>query len=183
MDGDEQEVILVDEDDNPVGFETKLRAHQDGGRLHRAFSVFIFDCAGRMLLQRRAAQKYHFGGLWTNACCSHPRKGEEVADAARAGLRREFGFSTQMEEIFSFVYRAMDEYSGLTEHEFDHVFRGKFDGEPRPDPDEIDDWKWVEPAELTGDLENNPHDYTPWFRLAASRVLENLSASREHDRK
>jgi isopentenyl-diphosphate delta-isomerase len=176
MDRDErgEEVILVDEDDNPMGFETKLRAHEDGGKLHRAFSVFIFDRAGKMLLQRRAKRKYHFGSLWSNACCSHPRRGEKLTDAVRARLQQEFGFSTEMEEIFSFVYRASDAQSGLTEYEFDHVFYGEFNGEPRPDPDEIEDWKWVDPTELTADLEINPHDYTPWFRIAAPRVIESL---------
>ncbi len=180
MDRDErgEEVILVDEDDNPMGFETKLRAHEDGGKLHRAFSVFIFDRAGKMLLQRRAKRKYHFGGLWTNACCSHPKRGEKLPDAVPARLQQEFGFSTEMEEIFSFVYRASDVKSGLTEYEFDHVFYGEFNGEPCPDPDEIEVWKWVDPAELTADLESNPQDYTPWFRIAAPRVLESLPSLR-----
>lgn len=171
-----EEIILVDERDNPIGFETKLRAHEDGGRLHRAFSVFIFDPAGRMLLQRRAAGKYHFGGLWTNACCSHPRRGEPLRGAARARLRQEFGFDAELRELFSFVYRAPDPESGLTEHEFDHVFYGEFDGEPRPDPREIDDWKWAGPEELLEDLERNPESYTPWFRIVARRVIESRPA-------
>ncbi len=170
----DEEVILVDDDDNPVGLETKLRAHEDGGKLHRAFSIFIFDRTGKMLLQRRARKKYHFGGLWTNACCSHPKRGEELPEAVRARLQQEFGFSTEMREIFSFVYRASDAQSGLTEHEFDHVFYGEFDGEPRPNPDEIEDWKWVDPAKLAADLQSNPHDYTPWFRIAVPRVIESL---------
>ncbi len=98
-----EELILVDADDNPVGFETKLGAHESGGKLHRAFSVFVFDPAGRMLLQRRAKKKYHFGGLWTNACCGHPKKGEKLADAARVRLEEEFGFDAEVEEVFSFV--------------------------------------------------------------------------------
>ncbi len=168
-----EEVILVDENDNSVGYETKLKAHEDGGKLHRAFSVFVFDAAGKLLLQRRAKSKYHFGGLWTNTCCSHPRKGERLEDAVRARLQQEFGFDVEVREVFSFVYRALDVESGLTEYEYDHVFYGEFDGEPRPSPDEIEDWKWVGLVELVADLESNPHDYTPWFKIALRQVIEN----------
>lgn len=171
----DEEIILVDEDDNPIGFETKLRAHEGAGKLHRAFSVFIFNAEGKMLLQRRAKEKYHFGGLWTNACCSHPRKGEELQDAARRRLQEEFGFDTKLTKIFSFLYRAPDVKSGLTEYEFDHVFYGEFDGEPRPNPHEIEDWEWVDPAGLMVDLEDNAHKYTPWFKIAAHRVIEELA--------
>ena len=167
----EDVLILVDERDNPVGFETKLAAHQGGGRLHRAFSVFVFNDLGQMLLQRRAGGKYHFGGLWTNACCSHPRRGESTPDAARARLRQEFGLDVPLEELFSFVYRAEDPASGLTEHEFDHVFRGTFNGEPRPNPEEIGEWKWATPAELLADVKARPGAYTPWFKEIVERVL------------
>jgi isopentenyl-diphosphate Delta-isomerase len=160
-----EELIIVDEKDRLVGFETKLAAHQKGGKLHRAFSIFVFDGVGRMLLQRRAEGKYHFGGLWSNACCSHPRKGEKLEDAAHRRLREEFGFDTELEEVFSFVYRASDFRSGLTEHEFDHVFCGEFNGDPHPNVDEIADWKWVGLADLEADLQSNPDDYTSWFRV------------------
>jgi isopentenyl-diphosphate delta-isomerase len=169
-----EEIILVDEDDNPIGFETKLKAHEDGGKLHRAFSVFIFDGTGRMLLQRRAKTKYHFGGLWSNACCSHPKREEELQDAARARLLQEFGFRTELEEVFSFTYRASDVESGLTEYEYDHVFYGEFNGKPRPNPDEIEDWKWVDLSKLMADIESNPDHYTPWFKTAIHRVIEHL---------
>jgi isopentenyl-diphosphate delta-isomerase len=174
----DQELILVDKDDNQIGIETKKGAHENGGKLHRAFSIFIFDVAGRMLLQRRAKKKYHFGGLWTNACCGHPRQGETLQTAVHTRLQEEFGFDTQLEETFSFLYRAFDAESGMTEHEFDHVFCGEFSGEAHPNPDEIDDWKWVDPAELLVDLENNPDDYTPWFKIAVQRVIENRPDSR-----
>jgi isopentenyl-diphosphate delta-isomerase len=167
-----QEIILVDGEDKPVGSASKLEAHQEGGTLHRAFSVFIFDHSGRMLLQRRARTKYHFGGLWSNACCGHPRPGEDTADAARRRLREEFGFETEIDDLFRFTYRATDEASGLTEHEFDHVFHGEFDGEPLPDPDEIEGWRWVDADALRADLVANPERYTPWFRASAERVLE-----------
>ncbi len=165
------ELILVDEHDSIVGHETKLRAHQNGGRLHRAFSVFIFNGAGEMLLQRRAAGKYHFGGLWSNACCSHPRRGELTPDAARQRLRQEFGFDAALRKLFTFIYRATDPISGLTEHEFDHVYVGQFDGTPDANPDEIDQWKWVTPDELLADVRARPETYTPWFGLALERVL------------
>ena len=173
-----EELILVDARDNPIGFETKLGAHENGGRLHRAFSIFVFDGSGRMLLQRRAKKKYHFGGLWTNACCGHPKRGEELRDAAQARLREEFGFRTETREVFSFVYRASDAQSGLTEYEFDHVFCGEFNGEPSPNPNEIDDWKWVDLAELLADLESNADAYTPWFKIATHQLIEHLPGSR-----
>ena len=165
-------VVLVDESDRPVGWAPKLAAHEAGGRLHRAFSVFIFDSAGRMLLQRRAAAKYHFGGLWTNACCSHPGAGRAVGEAARERLRHEFGFDAPLEHLFSFVYRAEDPASGLTEHELDHVFVGRFDGRPAPNPQEIDSWQWVDPQELLADVGEHPERYTPWFRIVLERVLQ-----------
>ena len=164
-------VVLVDEQDRPLGSAPKLAAHENGGRLHRAFSVFIFDSAGRMLLQRRAPTKYHFGGLWTNACCSHPGADCAVADAARARLRHELGFDVPLRELFSFVYRAEDPASGLTEHEFDHVLVGRYDGKPRPNPDEVDAWEWVDPQQLLADVRQHPDRYTPWFRLVLERVI------------
>jgi isopentenyl-diphosphate delta-isomerase len=167
-----QELILVDENDSPVGFESKLEAHRNGGKLHRAFSIFIFDAAGRTLLQRRAKNKYHFAGLWTNACCSHPTRGEALQDAVHKRLQQEFGFDTELKEVFSFLYRASDLKSGLTEYELDHVFCGEFNGEPDPNPDEIDSWKWVDLPELAVDLDNNAHHYTPWFKIAIRRVIE-----------
>jgi isopentenyl-diphosphate Delta-isomerase len=171
-----EQVVLVDERDNPLGVEAKLPAHERGGRLHRAFSVFIVNCDGKMLLQRRARGKYHFGGLWTNACCSHPRPGQDVADAAAARLREEFGFDASLSPAFTFVYRAEDPGTGLTEHEFDHVFIGEFNGSPAPNPGEIEDWEWVDPSELLRDVELHPAKYTPWFRIALERVVRHLNA-------
>ena len=168
------QVILVDESDQPIGFAPKLAAHQEGGRLHRAFSVFIFDSAGRMLLQRRAASKYHFGGLWTNACCSHPGAGRPLAESARARLRHEFGFDAPLEELFSFVYRAEDPASGLTEHEFDHVLVGRFDGQPAPNPAEIEAFDWVARDDLLRKVRDDPGQFTPWFRIVLDAVLERV---------
>lgn len=168
-----EQIVLVDENDRPVGFEEKMKAHENGGKLHRAFSIFIFDSAGRMLLQLRSVKKHHFGGLWTNSCCSHPRRGEKLEDAAHRRLKDEFGFDTPLKEVFSFVYKALDRKSGLTEHEFDHVFVGKYDGEPKPNAEEIDEWEWASADELLADAKRNPQNYTPWFMLALEKVLAN----------
>lgn len=170
-----EEVVLVDEQDRVVATEEKLRAHRDGGKLHRAFSILICDPRGRMLLQLRARRKYHFGGLWTNACCGHPRPGEPLDQAAHRRLREELGFDTPLRELFSFIYRVDDPGSGLSEHEYDHVFFGVFEGTPCPDPGEVDDYKWVEPGDLQRDLGRHPGRYTPWFRLAFSEVVAHLT--------
>ena len=170
-------VVLVDEKDNPVGYEEKIRAHSNGGKLHRAFSIFIYNSKNEMLLQLRSNSKHHFQNLWSNPCCSHPRKGEELANAVHRKLRQEFGFDTDLKETFSFVYKAEDLKSGLTEHEFDHVFVGTFDGVPKPNPKEIDDWKWVTPAVLKLDIANNPERYTPWLRIAFEELLKRNAGS------
>ena len=159
-------VILVDEKDNPVGYDEKLRAHSNGGKLHRAFSIFVFNSKGELLLQQRAKSKHTFRSLWTNPCCSHPRKGEQLEKAAHRKLQQEFGFDTDLHEEFSFIYKATDQESSLTEHEFDHVFTGRFDGIPKPNPEEIQDWKWITTGNLKRDLKTHPGNYTPWFKIA-----------------
>ena len=165
-----EQVILVDERDRPVGAMVKLAAHRHGGVRHRAFSVFILDPRGRWLLQRRAAGKYHFPGLWTNACCSHPRPGEETAAAAHRRLREELGFDCPLAERFQFEYKADSAAEGLTEHELDHVFTGVHEGPVRPDPAEVGETRWVEPADLARELQAHPEIFTPWFKLAFDRV-------------
>ncbi|HWB93896.1 MAG TPA: isopentenyl-diphosphate Delta-isomerase [Puia sp.] len=165
-----EEVILVDENDMPLGVMEKIEAHEKA-LLHRAFSVFIFDRKGRMLLQRRAAGKYHSPGLWTNACCSHPRPGEETEAAAIRRLREELGFTTSLTRLFAFTYRS--EYdNGLTEHEFDHVFVGQYNGEIRPDPAEVGDYCYRNMAEIAADMLSDPGRYTSWFHLAFPLVNE-----------
>ncbi len=166
-----EHVILVDEQDNPIGTEEKLRAHQDGGKLHRAFSVFIFNDRGELLLQRRARRKYHFGGLWTNTCCSHPRETETLTEAVHRKLVQELGFDTAVEEALAFTYRAVDADSGLTEHEFDHVFTGVYNADPRPNPDEVQEWRWSSPSKIERDLLEDSQRYTPWFRIALERLM------------
>jgi len=161
-----EHVVLVDESDRAIGTAEKLSAHRDGGRLHRAFSVFLFDAFGRMLLQQRAAAKYHFPLLWTNACCGHPRPGEIVVEAARRRVREELGIDVALHAAFSFVYTAEDQSSGLTEREFDHVLLGRLEREPAPSPEEVAALEWAEPDALRKDVEARPERYTPWFRQA-----------------
>ncbi|RLI98564.1 MAG: isopentenyl-diphosphate delta-isomerase [Candidatus Aenigmatarchaeota archaeon] len=167
----EERVILVDEDDNEKGTEEKMKAHEGGGRLHRAFSIFIFNDNGEMLLQKRASSKYHCGGLWTNTCCSHPRPGESLEEAAHRKLKQEMGFDTGLEEVVSFVYRASFE-NGLTEHELDHVFVGRYKGDPELNPEEAEDFRWMKPQDVKKDVEENPDKYTPWFKIILNKVIE-----------
>ncbi|WP_395140232.1 isopentenyl-diphosphate Delta-isomerase [Armatimonas sp.] len=162
----QENVILVDANDNVIGSCEKLAAHLYGGQLHRAFSVFVFDDKKRLLLQQRALEKYHFGGLWTNTCCSHPRPGETALAAARRRLTEELGFTVGLIEIGQFLYRAEDPESGLTEHELDHVFIGRFTGTPTPNPVEVMDWRWQAMEQVEAELFASPGRFTPWFPLA-----------------
>ncbi|MGZ5247928.1 MAG: isopentenyl-diphosphate Delta-isomerase [Flavitalea sp.] len=163
-------VILVDEHDNHIGEMEKMEAHRKG-LLHRAFSVFIFNSKGEMLLQQRARQKYHSGGLWTNACCSHPFPGEAVIDAASRRLFEEMGFLVPIEKIFDFTYRAEFE-NGLTEHEFDHVFYGIYNDPVEYNRDEVMDYCYRSVEAVREDLERSPEKYTAWFRIVFPRVIE-----------
>lgn len=164
-----ENVILVDEQDREIGTEEKMKVHQEAS-LHRAFSVFIFNSRGQLLLQRRAAGKYHCGGLWTNTCCSHPRPGESVEEAAHRRLKEEMGFDAPLQKAFHFIYKAPFS-NGLTEHELDHVFLGKWDGEPTPNPEEVGDCKWISPEELQKDIQENPEKYTEWLKISLEKVL------------
>lgn len=165
-----QQVILVNEADEPTGFMDKLEAHQKA-LLHRAFSVFIFNSRGEMLLQQRAEYKYHSPGLWTNACCSHPSPGEETLKAAKRRLQEELGFTTELTALFSFVYKH-DFDNGLSEYEFDHVFTGIYNGEVFPDNTEVKDYAYRQPAAIAGSLSQHPEQYTVWFAMAFPRVKE-----------
>ena len=160
-----EQVILVDEQDRALGADEKMSAHRSGA-LHRAFSVFVFDPEGRLLLQRRARGKYHSGGLWSNTACGHPRPGETTPDAARRRLREEMNIDCELREAFAFVYRA-DLGGGLVEHEYDHVYVGTHRGPgPSPDPSEVEDWRWVTLDELHRALQEEPHRYTYWLNIA-----------------
>jgi len=167
----EEQVILVDDQDRELGVMEKIAAHRNGGVRHRAFSVFIVDPAGRWLLQRRAAEKYHFPGLWTNACCSHPRPGEATEAAAHRRLQEELGFDCPLQERFRFEYRADSEEEGLTEHEVDHVLTGCHDGPVQPNPAEVGATRWVDPDALAQEVRDCPGDFTPWFKIAFDRVV------------
>jgi isopentenyl-diphosphate Delta-isomerase len=175
-------VVLLDADGNETGRMEKLTAHQGPGRLHRAFSVFLLDGDGRILLQRRAVTKHHFRDLWSNSCCSHPRPDESVTDAGVRRVAQELGIELApgtLREVGSFVYRAEDPGSDLVEHEWDHVLVGRCTGrpEPVPDPDEVGDWRWVTRAALDGELTSTPEAFTPWLRPALE-VLEGVGDDR-----
>lgn len=161
-------MIVVNERDEQTGVAGKMEAHREGV-LHRAFSVFIFNSKGEMLLQQRAKNKYHSGGLWTNACCSHPAPGEETKAAALRRLQEEMGFTTALEKVFDFVYRAAFE-NGLTEHEFDHVFAGEYEGEIGFCRDEVMDYCYKNMPGIRESLREHPARYTVWFGLAFPKV-------------
>lgn len=165
----EELVVLVDENDRQVGVKEKLAAHL-ASDLHRAVSVFLFNRQGEMLLQQRALSKYHSGGLWTNACCSHPRPGESPLAAASRRLTEEMGIQCELKKRFDFVYQVVLDKS-LSEHEFDHVFVGDFDGKPNLNPLEAMDWKWISMDDLRNDLLASPGKYTAWFRIILERGL------------
>lgn len=162
------QVILVNKADEPVGTMDKMQVHQKG-LLHRAFSIFIFNSKGQMLLQQRAFDKYHSGGLWTNACCSHPLPGEQTPDAAHRRLKEEMGFETKLEEAFSFIYITHFD-NGLTEHELDHVFTGFFEGEILPDAEEVSDHAYRSMDDIRLSIKNAPELYTSWFKIAFPKL-------------
>lgn len=164
-----ENILLVDIFDNELGYAKKQETHELG-RLHRAFSVFLYN-ENKMLLQRRREDKYHSGGLLTNACCSHQRQGEQLLECVRRRLREEIGACATLEELFSFVYYARFE-NGLVEYELDHVFIGEYSGELEHDPQEISELMWVDMDELALDICTHPEKYTVWFLSAAPRVLE-----------
>lgn len=170
------QVVLVNTSDEVIGQMEKMEAHRQGA-LHRAFSVFIFNEDHQMLLQRRAKSKYHSGGLWTNACCSHPLPGEDTLFACHRRLREEMGFETDLKFVTSFIYSAALD-SGLTEHEFDHVFVGQYSSDPLPDPNEVEEWKFESLDKLEQDILDNPGHYTVWFRLIFSTVKDYFLAGK-----
>ncbi|MEZ4854231.1 isopentenyl-diphosphate Delta-isomerase [Flavobacterium sp.] len=159
----EEKVILVDINDEPLGLMEKLAAHEQG-LLHRAFSVFIFNDANELMLQQRAAGKYHSPLLWTNTCCSHQRAGETNIQAGKRRLQEEMGFETDLTELFHFIYKAPFD-NGLTEHELDHVMIGKYNSSPKINTDEVENWKWISIDALKEDMTANPEQYTVWFKI------------------
>lgn len=168
-------VILVDKDDNPIAEMDKTEAHIKG-LLHRAFSVFIFNEKGEMLIHQRAEHKYHGAGLWTNTCCSHPQWNENIENSAIERLQFEMGIQCPIQPIFSFMYNAPVE-NNLIEHELDHVFIGQYNSNPKPNKDEVQSFKWIDIPTLINDMKSNPERYTFWFRTALPKVLDHLNAS------
>ena len=165
---DNEEVILVDENDKVIGFMEKMEAHLKGV-MHRAFSVFIFNSSGEMLLQQRAIGKYHSAGLWSNACCSHPYPGEDIEMAAQRRLNEEMGFKTSLEKLFDFVYKASFG-NELIENEFDHVFVGKYEGEININPQEVNDYSFKSVKAIKQELKEKPETYTAWFPIAFPKI-------------
>lgn len=161
-------VILVDKKGKEIGKEEKLKAHQEG-KLHRAFSVFIFNKKGELLLQKRAESKYHSSGLWSNTCCSHPRQGFDLKEEAKKRLKEEMGIETDLKKNFSFIYKK--KVGDLIEHEFDYVLSGKFNGNPKPDKKEVADWSWINKNYLERDIKENPEKYTPWLKIILNKVF------------
>ena len=166
----DEQVVLVDEKDAEIGLMPKQEAHEKG-LLHRAFSVFIFNTRGEILLQQRASSKYHSPGLWSNSCCSHPREGEQVSAAAVRRLKEEMGMSCDLRHAFHFIYRAELDNS-LIEHELDHVFFGITDTLPQINEQEVHAWKYMAPELLSRDIQNNPENYTAWLKIVFERVIE-----------
>ncbi|MEO5646948.1 MAG: isopentenyl-diphosphate Delta-isomerase [Chitinophagaceae bacterium] len=162
------ELILVNEFDEEIGTMEKMEVHRKG-LLHRAFSVFIFDRQGNMLLQQRAISKYHNGGAWSNTCCSHPFPGESTESAALRRLEEEMGFSVPLVKLFDFVYK-VDFSNGLTEHEFDHVFIGNYDGDVNYNPSEVMDYSFRNMHDIRSSLDENPGQFTEWFRITFPKL-------------
>ena len=168
----EELVVLVDENDKKLGLMPKMEAHEKAV-LHRAFSVFIFNKDGDLMLQQRAADKYHSPLLWTNTGCSHQRDGEANLEAGKRRLFEEMGFNADLKEVFSFVYKAPFD-NGLTEHELDHVMVGYYENEPKINKDEVEAYRWMALEDVKTDIEKNPHIYTAWFKIIFNESYQKL---------
>lgn len=168
----EEKVILVDTDDNPIGTMPKLEAHEKA-LLHRAFSVFILNQKGQLMLQQRALHKYHSPGLWTNTCCSHQREGEENIAAGMRRLKEEMGFTTSLQTLFSFIYKAPFD-NGLTEHELDHVLLGHYESAPIINTEEVADWKWMDLEDVAQQINESPQEFTVWFKIIFARFYKHI---------
>lgn len=171
----EELVVLVDEQDNEVGLMPKMEAHEKAV-LHRAFSVFVLNEKKELMLQQRAGSKYHSPLLWTNTCCSHQRQGEDSIAAGKRRLQEEMGFVTDIEELFTFIYKAPFD-NGLTEHELDHVLLGHFEDAPVINPEEVESWKWMSLDAIQADIAENPETYTAWFKIVFNRFKDHLDGN------
>lgn len=159
----EENVILVNTNDEQIGLMPKMEAHEKAV-LHRAFSVFVLNEKNEIMLQQRASHKYHSPLLWTNTCCSHQRDGETNLQAGNRRLQEEMGFETELKQLFHFIYKAPFD-NGLTEHELDHVMIGYYNGEPKINPEEVENWKWMGIEEVQKDMQSHPEVYTVWFKI------------------
>ena len=168
----QENVILVDQNDQEVGQCEKIEAHEKA-LLHRAFSVFVFNDKNELMIQQRALSKYHSPGLWTNTCCSHQREGESNIEAGKRRLQEEMGFSTELKDTISFIYKAPFD-NGLTEHEFDHILVGNFKGKPDLNPDEVAEWKWMSLDAIEKDMQTNPSIYTEWFKIIFDKYYSHI---------
>ncbi len=169
----EEKVILVNENDQQVGTMAKLEAHEKGV-LHRAFSVFVFNDNNELMLQKRASHKYHSPNLWTNTCCSHQRVGENNIEAGQRRLQEEMGFVTELKDTIAFIYKAPFD-NGLTEHEFDHILVGNFNSEPKINPDEVSEWKWMSLDNVKNDMQSHPELYTEWFKIIFDKFYQHIN--------
>jgi isopentenyl-diphosphate delta-isomerase len=169
----EEQVILVDANDTQIGLMPKMEAHEKAV-LHRAFSVFTFNDKGQLLLQQRAADKYHSPLLWTNTCCSHQRNGETSLEAGKRRLQEEMGFTCELEEVFWFIYKAPFD-NGLTEHELDHVLIGKYNANPVINKEEVERFKWMDLESVKSDIENQPEIYTEWFKIIFKESFKKIN--------
>jgi isopentenyl-diphosphate delta-isomerase len=167
-----ENVILVNENDEQIGLMEKIEAHEKA-LLHRAFSVFILNEKGELMLQQRALHKYHSPGLWTNTCCSHQRNGESNIVAGKRRLQEEMGFVTELAEAVSFIYKAPFD-NGLTEHEYDHVMIGTYNDEPIINLDEVAAWKWMDVQAVKDDIAVNPNEYTAWFKIIFDKFHQHI---------
>ncbi|MGB1369972.1 MAG: isopentenyl-diphosphate Delta-isomerase [Flavobacteriaceae bacterium] len=176
----EEQVILVNENDEQIGLMPKMEAHEKAV-LHRAFSVFIFNSNNELMLQQRAAHKYHSPLLWTNTCCSHQRDGETNIEAGTRRLQEEMGFTTSLKETTSFIYKAPFD-NGLTEHELDHIMIGYYEQAPVINPDEVEDWKWMPLEDVRTDIAAQPKLYTAWFKIIFEKFYEHINTTHESHR-
>lgn len=175
-DMEEEKVVLVDIDDQPIGTMGKIEAHEKA-LLHRAFSIFVLNSNDELLLQQRAFEKYHSPGLWTNSCCSHQREGESNLEAGNRRLMEEMGMCVPLEELFTFIYKASFD-NGLTEHELDHVMVGYSDEDPQINPDEVAAFKWISLDDLKQDMINQSHNYTVWFKIIFDRFCQYINENK-----
>ncbi len=173
----EEKVILVNDQDEPMGLMGKMEAHEKG-LLHRAFSVFVFNRKKEMMIQQRAAHKYHSPLLWANTCCSHPRDKEDIIEAGKRRLEEEMGFQTPLWHKTSFIYKAPFD-NGLTEHELDHILIGEYNGSPHINPREVADWRWISMEALRQEMQTHPEKFTAWFKIIFDHHYEAISGTVE----